>query len=378
MEGVETMAIKKAAVIVIAVVPLVGVWDTWCYLKASDRDTISAYSAYINQRPIPALLWKSAALDGHDDTMFEAACAEDTSEAYGNYLRMSSRKLHQDEALERREAGMLRWAMEQGTVKALTNYIDEFPEGQLISELDDGLYLAAEKAGTISAMRAYLSRFKAGKNTRRAAAAIRTVSDAAFGKYQKLAREREADRGALDIMKAAASFVNKTDRRTLQISFVGIDDTSISPLRSHDWAGVENQVTEYVVSALGKMFDRDVIRAARANNQKTNGLRLQVKYKLTTTGTEYSSAGSLGANSDDAHKYKEVRFDWEFRLVVPGNPPEKHSFAFSTKPGLGFATRYKRGRYDVDSSPSVSEVYDAMFSAAVQHVQTEFTSRFGL
>jgi len=365
---------KKTGLVVLAVVVLVGAWDTYGFLSASGTDTAAAYADYISGFPI---LWESKAIDKHDDAIFKTACDADTFDAYRTYLKTSRRKLHQDEAVEREDDALFRWATEQDTVLAMAKYADELPEGGHIAEVDDALYGVATREGTISALRVYLSRFSAGKHHKEAIAAIGQVSDQAFKGYHEAAKERGADRRALDTMLAVASFVNRTDRRTLQVTFESFDESGIPVIGSHDWAGDETRATEEIRSALTKMFHEDVIRVQKTGTLEADALQLHVRYSLTKTGVRFSSTSGGGFGYGLAQDFEGVRFDWKFRLVVPETPPKEYNFSFSTNPAEHFTVTYQRPAYGMDLGPSESDVYKAMIATAFKDFQEDFMRRFG-
>jgi hypothetical protein len=317
------------------------------------------------------------ALKKTDDAMFDSACNVDTHVAYRDYLRRSHLKLHQAEAVEREDDALYRWSKEQNSVQAVAKYADELPEGRHIAEVDDVLFRLATQAGTISALRVYLQRFEEGKHHETAATEIGRISDEAFEGYHEAAKERGADRRALDTMLAVASFVNRTDRREMQITFEAVDMTEIPAISSHEWTDDETRAVKEIRVALAKMFHKDVVQVARTDSLEADALQLHVKYSLTPTGRRYSSEGGDPFGFGLAQSFQGVRFKWLFRLVVPETPPREYSFAFSTDPADHFTVTYTSSSYGIDMGPSTSQVYKAMVETAFDDFQMEFMRRFG-
>jgi len=364
----------KVATVVVTGILVVGGWDTYGFVKASSTDTVSSYTDYINGFPI---LWESVALKKADDAMFDSACNVDTHGAYRDYLQKSHLKLHQEEALEREDDALYRWSKERDSVEALAKYADELPGGRHIAEVDDDLFRAATQEGTISALRVYLQRFEEGKHHETAATEIDRISDEAFDGYHEAAKERGADRRALDTMLAVASFVNRTDRREMQITFEAVDKTGIPAISSHEWTGDETRAVKEIRLALAKMFHKDVVQVARTDSPDADALQLHVKYSLTPTGRRYSSEGSDPFGLGLAQTFQGVRFKWLFQLVVPETTPKEYSFAFSTDPADHFTVTYRSSSFGIDMGPSTSQVYKAMIETAFDDFQMEFMRRFG-
>ena len=324
------------------------------------------------QAVVPALLaplkWASASALGmailvvpawfvrnelSDDASFQEARARNTSDSYQAYLRSGTN--HAAEAQEGLFMAAFQEAQATGTVTALRNYIQQYPNSPHLADVRAVVH----------------QRFEEVKATFLAQAATTDPNMPRF--VEALLTWLEAH----DSPPVQVRFSPPTNETLVAIdSALAQEHSNVSPIAPHftDERSMprENQITEVLQQGFGTIFPGDVISMSHAGRILPGVVSpvptVDIAYEVRPSGTTYT-------DEQNGSEFVGIHVNFDVSMHIPDDPTT-HSFSVGVEPPNHFTVSYQDYGLGGAGGPSDGAVYSTMSRLAFDRLASSVTMAF--
>jgi len=249
----------------------------------------------------------------------------------------------------------------------------------------------AEKAGTVTALRTFLTEQPKSKYAKKARKAIKNLYIKSYKDFEKQA-SRE-DPNLLPFMKAMLKFMEQKniadvavrfrapDTRTLEgmDALKSVTGDPIAPVSPY-FTAERNTTREAVIvrkldEAFQTIFPRDVFKMAHGEHlgdkklKKVKEPTFQITYQIYPSEFVYTS-------STNNRTFQGIRMTFEVSMRIP-KTTDRLDFTLTVEPPPNFSVSYNRDYNDYGTGgPSDSAVYDVMAARAFDQLSEKLRSVF--